>query len=197
MRHGTVASNTVAVNTPLLIIEFLPNTEMGGCPPLLVRRPPVPSETAAAALSPLFASLKEEAERAHVYVDWTDSKLIEKYERLFKSANREYEVIQAWRAYLRDPNHVKAYFFPERFDRYLRIARNPPAEKESALTEDHTGPSCPKCGNHRLLEYPEESLFSCLACFTWLSRGSGGALIATNPPPVDTSTLKLPWRKGA
>ncbi len=157
----------------------------------------MPSETTAAALSPLFASLSEEAKSARVYVDWTDSKLIAKFERLIKSVDREYEIIQAWQAYLKDPDRVKAFFFPERFGRYLRIARNPPAEKEPAPTEDHTGPSCPKCGNHRLLKYPEENLFSCLACFTWLSRGSNGALIATNPPPVDTSSLKLPWRKGA
>jgi hypothetical protein len=87
-------------------------------------------------LPPLLASLREEGEKSGLVYDWWDPKFIRKIEDLAKKVPREYEVVQAFRAFALD--HARGctpFFFAERFSKYAKISAVPSPPRASPATE--------------------------------------------------------------
>lgn len=84
-------------------------------------------------LPPLVASLKEEGEKSGLVYNWWDPVFIRKIEVLAKRVPREYEIVQAFRAFAAD--HARGctpFYFDDRFSKYHKVL---PAPARAAAAE--------------------------------------------------------------
>jgi hypothetical protein len=135
--------------------------------------------------TPLIASLAKKARAAGVTYDFEDAAFARKMARLMAMVPREYEIHQAFEAFLADPvRGATPFHFPDKFDKY-RKARPALAPEKPA---EPSGPSCPCCGNKHLLPGTDD-LSACPMCRKWFDRN----LREVEVPRV--AEVVPPWRR--